>query len=33
MIAEQTLFRRPERFMTLRRLTLRATNFEIGEQL
>lgn len=33
MIEEKTFFRRPECFMTVRQLTIRGTNFEIGEQL
>jgi predicted choloylglycine hydrolase len=33
MIKEQTLFNRPESFMTVRRLEIHGTNFEIGRQL
>lgn len=33
MINEQTLFRRPDSFATVRQLTIRGTNFEIGQRL
>jgi predicted choloylglycine hydrolase len=33
MIKEQTFFKRPDCFMTVRQLTIRGTNFEIGQNL